>query len=220
MPIKNCEVCGTEFKARLTVYRTCGVACRNRLISAEKEERHTTTKPCQVCGKEFSNTGKQKHRKTCSFACGHVLTAKARENQVQRTCLTCGCEFSAEGSREAKYCSTKCMYARNGTTYVQAVSKSGKPYVRIPRAAEAARNTARRALQLQATPQWATSAGILKFYEEAQSLTATTGLVHHVDHKVPLNSRRVCGLHCEANLCVILGAENQAKSNRHWPDMP
>lgn len=220
MPIKNCEVCGAEFKARLTVYRTCGVTCRNRLIAAEKEERHTTTKPCQVCGKEFSNTGKQKHRKTCSFACGHVLTAKARENQVKRNCMTCGCEFSAEGSREAKYCSQKCMYGRSGRVWLKAISKNGRAYDRAHPAAEAARNTARRALMLRATPKWANPAAVLKFYEESQTITASTGLVHHVDHIVPLNSKHVCGLHCEANLRVVPGADNLSKSNRKWPDMP
>jgi hypothetical protein len=42
----------------------------------------------------------------------------------------------------------------------------------------------------------------------------------HVDHIVPLVSKFVCGLHCEANLQLLPGPENQRKGNRVWPDMP
>lgn len=41
----------------------------------------------------------------------------------------------------------------------------------------------------------------------------------HVDHIVPLQSNWVCGLHCEANLRVIPGAENESKRNFWWPQM-
>jgi endogenous inhibitor of DNA gyrase (YacG/DUF329 family) len=220
MPLKNCAVCGDEFMARLSVYKTCGTVCRNRLIAAEKEVRHTTTQPCIVCGKEFSNTGKQKHRKTCSAKCGYVVMRQAQQKQVARTCLTCGTGFTSEASREAKYCSHKCMYARNGTVYVTAVSKDGRTYLRLPPAEEVARNAKRRACQIQATPAWSSPALVLAFYEEAQRMSIETGTVHHVDHMVPLQSKHVCGLHTHSNLCVMVGSDNLSKSNRHWPDRP
>lgn len=115
MPLKNCVVCGEEFKARLSVYKTCGTACRNRLIAAEKLARHTVTSPCIVCGKEFSNSGKQKHRQTCSAACGHVITAKKRLNREKRNCKTCGSEFETTPANPAKYCSKACGMGRNET---------------------------------------------------------------------------------------------------------
>jgi hypothetical protein len=78
----------------------------------------------------------------------------------------------------------------------------------------------RKAAKSKATPKWADMEAIREMYRESAFLTDITGSPYHVDHIVPLVSRLVCGLHCEANLRVIPGAENQAKSNRWWPDMP
>lgn len=78
----------------------------------------------------------------------------------------------------------------------------------------------RRACEINAMPDWADRKLIRTFYEESQRLLTETGIVHHVDHIVPLNSPIVCGLHCEFNLQVLKGPENIRKSNRYWPDMP
>jgi len=78
----------------------------------------------------------------------------------------------------------------------------------------------RRFRQYLATPAWTDLDEIELFYADAARLTFETGYVWHVDHIVPLRSKRVCGLHCPANLRVIPGSENQVKCNRYWPDMP
>lgn len=71
----------------------------------------------------------------------------------------------------------------------------------------------RRAIKLQAIPIWADLELIELIYENCP-----VGL--HVDHIVPLVSKFVCGLHCEANLRYLTPFENMSKGNRHWPDMP
>lgn len=78
----------------------------------------------------------------------------------------------------------------------------------------------RQAAQLGATPKWANIEAIRAFYVEAERRRLETGQDWHVDHIVPLISKEVCGLHCEANLQILPGKENLSKNNRRWPDMP
>lgn len=99
------------------------------------------------------------------------------------------------------------------TAYDKQYRKANKP--RILRI-----GAKRRAAKLGATVAWADMEKIQQFYVEAQRLTRETGTTYHVDHIVPLISRMVCGLHCEANLQVITAFENISKLNRYWPDMP
>lgn len=73
----------------------------------------------------------------------------------------------------------------------------------------------RRAALKNAIPAWANEQAILDIYRECRNHPN-----HHVDHIVPLVSKIVCGLHCEANLRIIPAVENYSKNNRRWPDMP
>lgn len=84
----------------------------------------------------------------------------------------------------------------------------------------AARAMRRIAQKRRATPPWACEQKIVDAYRLAASKSIETGSKWHVDHIVPLISEIVCGLHVEANLEVVTAAENIAKGNRYWPDMP
>lgn len=78
---------------------------------------------------------------------------------------------------------------------------------------------ARHATKLNATPAWANHMTIGEYYAVAAIKTKATGRPWHVDHMVPLQSPRVCGLHTDYNMQVLSGEDNQRKNNRHWPDM-
>ncbi len=74
-------------------------------------------------------------------------------------------------------------------------------------------NKRRAALKI-ATPSWVDHAAIEAFYVEARRLTAETGILHEVDHIVPIQGKRVCGLHVEANLQILTKIDNVKKHSR------
>jgi len=82
----------------------------------------------------------------------------------------------------------------------------------------AALNVKRLAQKLRASPSWADQKKIAAIYADAARITAETGILHHVDHIIPLVSKLVCGLHVETNLQILPASVNQSKSNRTWPD--
>lgn len=72
--------------------------------------------------------------------------------------------------------------------------------------------------RLLATPAWADFKEIRKVYDEAARLTWETGIVHEVDHDIPLQHPRVCGLHVHNNLRAVPKKGNAGKSNYFCPE--
>lgn len=67
------------------------------------------------------------------------------------------------------------------------------------------------------SPSWLTDFDILKIkclYQLAAMRTRESGESWHVDHIIPLQGRKVSGLHVPSNLTVIRGQENVRKSNK------
>jgi hypothetical protein len=74
----------------------------------------------------------------------------------------------------------------------------------------------RRAAQIQRTPKWDPDAHlIVAKYQLAAMLTKASGIEHHVDHIIPLQGKKVSGLHVFSNLRVIPGSDNVKKSNKY-----
>lgn len=76
-----------------------------------------------------------------------------------------------------------------------------------------ANNAKRKAAKIQATPPWADYEEVQGIYAMADSVSRIAGVKFSVDHYVPLRGKTVCGLHCEANLQIILLIDNIAKGN-------
>lgn len=69
----------------------------------------------------------------------------------------------------------------------------------------------------RATPSWLSDEmkkEILSIYRTREVLSEQTGILHHVDHIVPIKSDIVCGLNVPWNLRVITAEENLRKSNK------
>ena len=84
----------------------------------------------------------------------------------------------------------------------------------------AAKESRRRTAKLNASVSWANQKYIEDLYKnckEAEDIFNNAGLniKFHVDHIVPLQNDRVCGLHVEHNLQILTSDENARKSNRY-----
>jgi len=80
---------------------------------------------------------------------------------------------------------------------------------------KAALECKRRASQIQRTPAWDPDAHlIVAKYQLAAMLSTASGIPYHVDHIIPLQGRKISGLHVFSNLRVIPGENNVKKSNK------
>ena len=80
-----------------------------------------------------------------------------------------------------------------------------------------AKQGGRRASKAQATPAWLTFielAQIKEIYDLSIAVSVQTGILHHVDHIVPLRGKNVTGLHVPWNLRIIPADENIRKNNK------
>jgi hypothetical protein len=137
MPMKKCEMCGSEFQARLSKARTCGVACRNKLISTEKSAKCQKVNQCVVCAKNFPVGAVDANKQTCSVECGYKLRGMATSKSQLMQCLTCGAEFLSKLSQlgmkgGGSYCSKKCMYERNAAETERNCICCGKAFTSPP----------------------------------------------------------------------------------------
>jgi hypothetical protein len=69
-------------------------------------------------------------------------------------------------------------------------------------------------LQKKATPKWANKFFIKEIYDLAKLRSKIFNKQFEVDHVIPINSKKVCGLHVENNLQILEKAQNRIKSNK------
>jgi hypothetical protein len=72
--------------------------------------------------------------------------------------------------------------------------------------------------KINRTPKWLTKKDIKameNIYAKSARKTLETGILHHVDHIIPLRGKLVSGLHVPSNLQVIPAKENLVKNNTY-----
>jgi hypothetical protein len=157
---------------------------------------------------------KQKERYERNKEAILAVTAKWKESNRERHIAT-----SARWNKENRE-RRRAITARYRERNREELRRLSAEYFRKNRADYKARKLAWLERTRHAKPAWANDFFISEIYDLASARTKSLGVVHHVDHIVPLKSKLVCGLHVEANLRVIPGSENIRKNNRWWPDMP
>jgi hypothetical protein len=121
----------------------------------------------------------------------------------------------AESNRDYQRSLTRRWYAENKDTHLE----NSRAWYASNRHRKLATTTAREKRCAIATPKWADKELIASTYWMAQFLSFAVGRQYHVDHIVPLQSKKVCGLHTHANLSIVPAQENWSKFNTTWPDM-
>lgn len=152
------------------------------------------------------------------------ITAKKHyeENKEHRkSCIKAWCQENRE-----KVSSYKKNWTDNNKDYFKEYYLENKEYVNTRnnlykinnKDVVNASNSFRRATKLRATPCWLSKDQldeIKEIYNICLETTEQTGVIHHVDHIVPLVSEFVCGLHVPWNLQVITAKENLSKGNKY-----
>lgn len=150
---------------------------------------------CVACAKEEGQLPR-----VAGYKAKYRDSNRALENEKSR--LRYREKADHESKRKAE------AYARNPAPFLL----RGKRWASTPegRASKAASAARRRAAILQATPRWLTQTHHQEIFEIY--LTCPEGF--HVDHRIPLQGKNVCGLHVPWNLQHLPAADNRRKSNK------
>lgn len=73
--------------------------------------------------------------------------------------------------------------------------------------------------QKNRVPAWADLDAINEIYIQARAMSDATGVLHHVDHIIPINGESVSGLHVANNLQILTASENLKKGNNREPQV-
>jgi hypothetical protein len=107
---------------------------------------------------------------------------------------------------------------RKDTEWVKQQKKRADEHRKNNLGKYAAKESRRRTAKLNASVSWADQKYIEDLYKncrEAEDIFNNAGLniKFHVDHIVPLQNDKVCGLHVEHNLQILTAEDNLSKSN-------
>lgn len=172
------------------------------------------SKICRVCNK----------RKCLVF----FSKAKGNKDGLANRCKTCTNIVSAKHyliNKEKYKLRRKEWYAKNKDKFnayssehyyknIEHSKKIRRRYYREHKIEALVRKKKRELLIKKRIPTWANQKEILNIYRERERISKETGILHHVDHIVPLQGKNVCGFHVENNLRIIPAIENLSKQNK------
>lgn len=204
-----------------------------------KSQECAATKVCTKCLKEkplseFGNRTTPSGEKGKQYRCKPCMKAQLnawRVKNIGKVAEQCKRHYAKAGDHLRAYSKDyrkenleKCVSAqkkwqKGNKAYIALKAKERYHENAEYRERKKASNSARHHRVKRSIPHWVSRVSIQHFWKEAQRLTRETGVMHHVDHIIPLNGKRVSGLTVPENLRVITGAANSSKSNKLVEDI-
>jgi hypothetical protein len=170
----------------------------------------TIVRSCMTCGVDITNSYTPKHGLHCK-SCVSAYNKSYRAANAERIAESKkqwsikNADYKAEKDR---------LYAQQNTEKrTLARKKWSKANPGEDKAAKAKNHAAR----IKRIPTWLSEDDewmIAQAYELAALRTKLFGFSWHVDHVIPLNGKKVSGLHVPTNLQVIPWRDNLRKGNR------
>jgi len=157
--------------------------------------------PCCLQTKVFTDFSKNKSRKD-----GYMGYCKPCQQIKRKT---------SDKKHKDKRNASAAEWRKNNR---EAFLKTLKKYRQVNQPIRTALQNKRKAAKLQRTPNWLTEFDLLKIqclYQVASMYSKESGYEWNVDHIIPLQGKKVSGLHCPSNLRVIPAIENQRKNNKY-----
>lgn len=147
--------------------------------------------------------------------------------EATRKCVTCSKHNVAKWRQENRdrYLSGAKKYRTENPEAVNSAQKycrelRGKVYQASARAKYAndptlwlTHSRTRKIRKRTAQPAWINAKNLVAIYRQCRKVSQETGILHHVDHVIPLKHNLVCGLHVPWNLQIITAKENRKKWN-------
>lgn len=182
-------------------------------------------KDCKVCKIQKNIENFYKHKKTC-IDCFNLLR-RAKYPKLSKK-LNKQRKIWRNNNKEKVAKSKKMDYIKNKPKRLATIKKyanNNRPKVNKISAKYHKANpekvnflcAKRRADKLNRTPKWLTKGDWIEIqmaYDWAKQLSKETGILHEVDHIIPLRHPKISGLHCPQNLQVISSSENRLKNNK------
>ena len=159
---------------------------------------------CRPCDNEINKTSYQKNKDKIKERVAKYRKANGAEMK----------EYQKKWAQDNKE-KLRLAAANYRSNNPEKVKESSNKYKRNNRGKQNAIWSKRRADKIKATPIWAELDKIAAIYNLCQQKNERSGFImYHVDHRLPLKSDWVCGLHTIENLGIVPASENVRKGNR------
>lgn len=188
---KNCKTCASHFVSNQPTAKYCKKECQKNFGKLQENKA-----VCQFCNGEFEY---RKSKKYCSKKCSRKASAKPKPKKTleKKQCEWCQKEFQPKRSN-SRFCSKNC-----GKYHHRANNPETKQAKKTRKAIKTLRKRKCIQARLSNVP-----------WSEIHKVSDAKPEGYHLDHIIPLNHEKVCGLHVPWNFQYLTPEENVFKSNK------